>query len=583
MATANAEGAALSLGLGLEAVAEMEIDEEIKRNKRLNEDMSGEDLSSEEKNIIIQLRRSTAKKTKIAIDKEEENKNLKASKSLFDNLTEPNSANEILTQNTPTKIAKHIKKNDESNETRYQNASYEKRFEQRQRELERGVGVEDDGGGEVVEEGGGGGDGEIEKETAGDNAGYTYIKSKAEKRREQRIRECRDELTAQLMGDGKPQGREDSQSYIINIQNVKTTGVCVEKCASTMIANVISGLFHHRDIVNIQINKQKKWATCKIQVNTQKSKDAIMSLDKADIPFILNEQIKWKISLYKRGSIGIINRVPIGQDEEDIKTCLNGKGIKVETVRKLGPTVFSIKFQGPLPRSVILPCRDYPFIVERYVPGARKCVKCFKYGHHADSCDSPAICGKCRKGGHLASACDSTGKPLCPNCKGEHAPDSLDCPERLKMKNLKKEKISNYRTEREDIQTRALQSIWGIPAAVTTNHEVMVKKPELSPELEIDKMEERIMKKVNTTIEDKMEKMENMIGRLLSRMSDAIMDKVNEAIIQMRIDFQSSMADGSGTVGGQKVRPSKFEDEMFGKIMRGVDLGKKQDTNSKQK
>lgn len=136
------------------------------------------------------------------------------------------------------------------------------------------------------------------------------------------------------MGEGRPQGTEEGQYYITNIQNESSSMVNVDKCSITMIAGLLSNIFHYKDIENIQKNKQKKWATCKVKACSKKSKDTILSLNKKDVPLSIDGQIKWKVSLYKRGSIGVINRVPKGQNEEDIKTCLEGKDIKVENVRK---------------------------------------------------------------------------------------------------------------------------------------------------------------------------------------------------------------------------------------------------------
>lgn len=205
-------------------------------------------------------------------------------------------------------------------------------------------------------------------------------------------------------------------------------------------------------------------------------------------------------------------------------------------------------------------------MIEKYIPGTRRCIKCFKFGHHADACDEPVICGKCGSKNHLATACDSTEKPVCPNCKGDHPPNSPECPEMIKNKSQKNSKISNYRSEREEIQSKAFQSIWGIP---------IVKTPEINADnsIELDKMEQRILTRLNKSIDERMGAMEDMIGSLMVKMSDAIMGRVNEALSQMKAELQSSMALGRGTVGGHEVHPTSLEDLMIHSMLRRSDLG----------
>ena len=346
------------------------------------------------------------------------------------------------------------------------------------------------------------------------------------KKKEQEIRNLKRKITSNLMGVGeKCQNHDDI--YIINVSNLEGTEANIEKCKPTMIANVLSNLFAANDIKNVQTNKLKKWATCKIYANSTKTKAIIETLKNEDIPYEMANQIKWKLSLYKkRSSIGVIKSIPKGEEAKDIKQYLEDRNLKVENVRKIGETVFSIKFLGPLPEIVQLPYYDYPIMVEKYIPRPMRCMNCLEYGHKTNTCTKPKKCMKCGGEGHSAEECNSQIEPKCPNCDEQHGPGDKTCLVRLDIKNKHKHKIENQRIERENIAAQAFHSIWDFPKLPTTKAREEIVK-EKDDNLDLENLEERILKNVNETIDDKFKIIENNIAKSFQSIATEITKNIS--------------------------------------------------------
>lgn len=86
---------------------------------------------------------------------------------------------------------------------------------------------------------------------------------------------------------------------------------------------------------------------------------------------------------------------------------------------------FLITFNGrDLPDSVKLRC-GLILPVKPHVPVPLRCRRCFKYGHHEDSCSGDQRCPKCSLPTH-AGPCIAPAK--CIACGKEHAVTSTDCP-----------------------------------------------------------------------------------------------------------------------------------------------------------
>lgn len=81
---------------------------------------------------------------------------------------------------------------------------------------------------------------------------------------------------------------------------------------------------------------------------------------------------------------------------------------------------FLITFLGrelPLPETVKLSC-GLILSVKAHVPVPFRCRKCYKYGHHEDSCSAPSRCPQCS----LESHDGSCSTPLkCIACRNTHA------------------------------------------------------------------------------------------------------------------------------------------------------------------
>lgn len=65
--------------------------------------------------------------------------------------------------------------------------------------------------------------------------------------------------------------------------------------------------------------------------------------------------------------------------------------------------------------------------VRPFVPNPLRCFKCQKFGHISNTCKDRPICALCGIEEH-GETVECTKPPKCPNCGGEHAPRSRECP-----------------------------------------------------------------------------------------------------------------------------------------------------------
>ena len=120
-----------------------------------------------------------------------------------------------------------------------------------------------------------------------------------------------------------------------------------------------------------------------------------------------------------------------GLPEEEILENLQNQGVaKVERCQRTKGglkvpthTLFLTFNKTTLPEHVTIVYQRIK--VKLYVPKPLQCYKCYKFGHPSSKCKGKQVCGRCGYDDHVG-ACPHP--PLCPNCKGEHAPNSKTCP-----------------------------------------------------------------------------------------------------------------------------------------------------------
>ena len=85
--------------------------------------------------------------------------------------------------------------------------------------------------------------------------------------------------------------------------------------------------------------------------------------------------------------------------------------------------------------------------VRMYIPRPRRCFKCHRFGHGANTCRSPQdICGKCGKTTHEGTCIDAL---CCVNCKGPHPSYIRTCPAYQKEQEILAHKARNNTTYNE--------------------------------------------------------------------------------------------------------------------------------------
>ena len=93
--------------------------------------------------------------------------------------------------------------------------------------------------------------------------------------------------------------------------------------------------------------------------------------------------------------------------------------------------------------------------IDQYVPQPLKCIKCFQYGHHKNSCRNKTRCRRCGGLDHLTETC--TQSAICPSCKGPHEAFNKECPTQIKevkIAELKAKKKISYQDARDQIEKK---------------------------------------------------------------------------------------------------------------------------------
>ena len=94
--------------------------------------------------------------------------------------------------------------------------------------------------------------------------------------------------------------------------------------------------------------------------------------------------------------------------------------------------LLKIKFQHPSPPQKIS-CLEEEYVVERYFPPPRRCVKCQMFGHWQNNCRGPTRCVNCGQH-HGDSTC--TNPPSCYNCHKPHPASDPGCPKFRQEKDI---------------------------------------------------------------------------------------------------------------------------------------------------
>ena len=186
-------------------------------------------------------------------------------------------------------------------------------------------------------------------------------------------------------------------------------------------------------------------------------------------------QYTWRVTEFLRTSWGVIRNVPQGEDpQEMLMWCKENcpQGTHVKDIRKMGMSIYSIKFIGSMPDAIQMPFNAQPLPIEPYLPGPARCFKCYGFGHMSYTCVNRARCAKCGLEGHTSAECTSTDTPTCVNCKGAHSPIDPMCPKIKEYKETKNNKIKQNNINTSNIQSIAFSSLkkaWNIEANTETS------------------------------------------------------------------------------------------------------------------
>ena len=335
------------------------------------------------------------------------------------------------------------------------------------------------------------------------------------------------------------------QRKIVSLQNRQGTQINVENANIRQIYNVLEKYINHKDIKEIRLNKVKQKATLEIKKSVcclPASKSFIERLElKEEINVELGNQVFWAVNAIQRSAIGVIRGVPVNEGVEDIKWLCEREGFKVRTIRKLGPSVLSIQFEGPLPSQIWLPFSygNQATKVEPFIPGPKHCMKCYGFGHMANTCMGPLRCAKCGGDNHLAAKCP--GKtPKCPNCEGQHGPLWNECPINQEKKAIKKSIISKKKLEEKEIEREAFQGILGGGTLGATDMDVgsmgvWGSKARKESEVNILGKLEEILEERLLSFERKLESMIDQIGEKIVKLFENRL-KENESITDRNVN-----------------------------------------------
>ena len=585
MAMANPKGGGSGDGLE-DLVGVMEVDEveegTSRQKKRLNDVIS--DLSPEEKDYvsnIIKERRNTAKKSKIISDKEEGNQSKPTSRSLF--------------PDSNTNKSKEKGKGDDDKKGCSKNTVKEKSMAPKRKDNEEGIEEQRGSSGPPrdlsTENGNLAADGITSQEPlqqvcpennkhdsdfslTSKNIKNNKRKEKSEMQREEKARNARNQILENILGTSK---QEQNKTILITIQNRTDTLLNVEKANKIQIYSVLSSELDVRDIIEVRINTLKQKATIQINTSTHcytKSKSFIESIEnKEEKLFSVGGQTRWTATLLQRSSVGVVRGVPVNVEINSIKWYCKEMGYSVGEVRRLGQTatVVSIEFHCPLPDSLTFPFNTgkWPSRVEPYyTQGPRKCLKCFEYGHMTSKCEGPLRCIKCG-GGHMADSCDDR-TPKCPNCEGEHGPTYKECPINMEKKREKNAWIKNKEFEDTDIVSEAFVGIFGDNFPRIRSREDVGERNVSEPS-RWDEMENKILRRVEDILEERLSELEKRIDEICSVMVDRIVSRI-VGLIEKR-ESTSNITNGQGEDRLRDLLDRRINQRLEGMV--GQEVGRK--------
>ena len=362
----------------------------------------------------------------------------------------------------------------------------------------------------------------------------------------QKIRQKEHTLRKNLFGIEMEEVIENT--VVVSLENRQSTKVQVQNSNIRHIYAVLEKHISSKDIKEIRLNKKKGRATLEIKTSVcclPASKAFIERLElKEDIIVELGDQVSWDVKMIQRSAIGVIRGVPLNESVDDIKWHCEGKGIRVRAIRRLGPTVVSIQFDGSLPSHILFPFSygNQATKVEPYSPGPKQCMKCFGFGHMAILCTGPLRCLQCGGENHIAANCQGR-TPKCPNCGGQHAPLWKECPVNQEKKAQKNALIENRKKEEREIERLAFQGIFvnDFPDINSRRDNVLGQaeggkgEKGTEPEKEI---EVRILKKLEERLEERLITLEQHL--------DSMIDKIGERMLKMlesRLDENETITD----------------------------------------
>ena len=249
----------------------------------------------------------------------------------------------------------------------------------------------------------------------------------------------------------------------------------------------------------------------------------------------LGDQVSWVAKIIQRSAIGVIRGVPVNESIQDIKWHCEVRGHRVRTVKKLGPTVASIQFDGPLPSQIMFPFSfgKQATKVEPFTPGPRHCMKCFSFGHMAFSCSKPLRCAKCGGENHLATNCPGR-PPKCPNCGGPHGPLWKECSVNQEKKDQKKRMISERKKEEREVEREAVIGIFGEVYPRINSRDSVLGQEEGSrvdqgPE-PVKEVELRILGKLEEILEKKLKSFESLLESMVCKVEERMLEKIESTI-----------------------------------------------------
>ena len=387
-------------------------------------------------------------------------------------------------------------------------------------------------------------DTEVTKDTEGFQLGSAEQKRKrAQEMKEKRyITKIQETFVSTMLGKSTQNKQEDTY-VIIKIENTEKTKVVIQKSSKSLIQNVINSQVPTGDIVEIRINTKMNNATVSLNIGnkaTQKTKEFVAKLRKQSETLNMADQVCWGVTLIQSSSIGVIRNVPEGENVKDILDWCHVNDRRVITVRKIGKYALSIKFNCSLPEYIHMPFGESSnYEVETYVPGTKRCAKCYRYGHSANTCTGLLTCAYCGGTGHKAANCRKEREPKCPNCDGKHGPLSWECPITKKKKTKRNEELKSKREGKKDSVFKALGLNTIFDTATqnpSTGLSEISNKQNRQPETRIEEaelVETTITKSIEKSLDGLVKDMERKLAKMMETVVEIIENKIKQCVEKM--------------------------------------------------